>query len=100
MVISRKPSELHDPRNHQRFRSAPIAAAVVMKRNSDLNQPLQKNLFRFGLTQPEFLPDFMGLKKLVRIEKRNATLELLACSHHVPARFTPKFPFAPASLPA
>ncbi len=100
MMIARIEIEFREPGGQERLRTAPILAAAVMKRSGDLNESLQEGFFQPGLEQPQFLPDFVGLKKLVRVEKCNAALELFAFFHRVLSRFTLESYFGPASSPA
>ena len=46
--------------------AAAIPRSQVMKRSAHLNQRLEETLFRFGESEPDALPMFMGLEKLLR----------------------------------
>jgi hypothetical protein len=41
---------------------------MVVKGRSDLNDPLQKCLFRLGRLQPDFLPGFVRLEEMAAIK--------------------------------
>lgn len=76
-MVARKRLELREPSREQRFRTPQIAASVMMKCRRDLNDSLQKRLLRLGRAQPKFLPGFVCLEELTRVEMRDAALESL-----------------------
>ena len=59
----------------ERFHSDEVVASGMVKRSRELNEPLQEGLFRFGGGQPDFFPDFVGLKKLAGIEQGDSPPE-------------------------
>jgi hypothetical protein len=52
----------------ERAGPGPVAALIVVKGCGDLNDSLEKSLLGTGRSQPDFLPDLMGLKEAFGIE--------------------------------
>jgi hypothetical protein len=47
---------------------------VVVKRNGDLDESLQKLALRFGRGAPDVFEDFMGVEKLGRVEELDTVM--------------------------
>jgi hypothetical protein len=90
-VIVRKTRQLRKSRSEQRLRAARIAPAVMMKRGSNLNQPLKEGLLRLRFRQPKFLPHLMRLEKLVPVEECDAAPEFFAFFHRALIQFSIDF---------
>ena len=72
-----KSCELYDSGSEERFSALRIASAIVVKSGGDLDQALQKRLFRLGFDQPNFLPDLVSFEKFLRVEVGEPALKFL-----------------------
>lgn len=86
--------QLFEPLSEQRLCSRPVAARVMVKCGSHLDDALEKCFFRLGRGQPDLFPGFVGLEEASRIELFQALSELFfgflwihvpACAHALEA---------------
>ncbi len=76
-VDAGKPTELIQAGREQGLRAAGVVAPIMVKRCSDLDDPLEKGLFRFGREQPDFFPGLVGLEEAALVEFLEPLVELL-----------------------
>lgn len=74
-VRRRKAGQLDNSGGQEGFGSARIVTTIMMEGRRELDEALQKCLFRLAFVEPDFFPDFVGFEELLRVEMRQAAFE-------------------------